>query len=91
MEYNRGQVEEEVMGLIKNVTQDWDYSKPITSETLLFSELGFESLDAVVFGTAIQKHFQKQMPFAELLAELGKESRDLSISELVDFVRTQLS
>jgi hypothetical protein len=31
------------------------------------------------------------MPFAELLAEIGQQQRDLSIDELADFVDTHLS
>jgi hypothetical protein len=30
------------------------------------------------------------MPFAELLAEIGQQQRDLSIKELADFVNTHL-
>ena len=68
------------------LTQDWDYAEPVHAGSLLFSELGFESLDAVVLCTAIQEHYRAQMPFAELLAEIGEQQRDLSIHELADFV-----
>jgi acyl carrier protein len=57
----------------------------------LFTELGLESLDAVVLGTAIQEHYQVQMPFAELLADIGEKQRDLSIAELADFVSQHLN
>jgi len=50
-----------------------------------------ESLDAVVLGTTIQEHFQQPLPFAELLSEIGREQRDLSIRELVDFVDQHLN
>jgi phosphopantetheinyl transferase/acyl carrier protein len=72
------------------LTQDWDYPDPVRAESLLFTELGFESLDAVVLCTAIQEHYQTPMPFAELLAEIGQQQRDLSIDELTDFVNTHL-
>jgi phosphopantetheinyl transferase/acyl carrier protein len=72
------------------LTQDWDYQDPVGPESLLFTELGFESLDAVVLCTAIQEHYQTPMPFAELLAEIGQQQRDLSINELTDFVDTHL-
>jgi acyl carrier protein len=73
------------------LTQDWDYADPVHPESRLFTELGFESLDAVVLCTAIQEHYKTQMPFAELLAEIGQQQRDLSINELVDFVDTHLN
>jgi hypothetical protein len=45
-----------------------------------------ESLDAVVVCNTIQEHFRATMiPFAELLAGIGQEQRDLSIAELVEF------
>ena len=72
------------------LTQDWDYPDPVRPESKLFTELGFESLDAVVLCTAIQEHYQTPMPFAELLAEIGQQQRDLSIDELTDFVNTHL-
>lgn len=73
------------------LTEDWDYTDPVGPHSLLFTELGFESLDAVVLCTAIQEHYQTPMPFAELLAEIGQQQRDLSIDELTDFVNTHLS
>ena len=72
------------------LTEDWDYPYPVRPESRLFTELGFESLDAVVLCTAIQEHYQTPMPFAELLAEIGRQQRDLSIKELTDFVDTHL-
>jgi phosphopantetheinyl transferase/acyl carrier protein len=72
------------------LTEDWDYPDPVRPESRLFTELGFESLDAVVLCTAIQEHYQTPMPFAELLAEIGQHQRDLSIDELTDFVNTHL-
>ena len=92
MNDNIKDIEADILHLVSETTRDWDFSGTIGMDTLLFSELGFESLDLVVFATAIQKHFQKQMPFAELFAVLGeKEKSDLAISELVEFVSAQLS
>ncbi len=83
---------EYVLGLLRTLAHDWDYAQELGAESLLFSQLGFESLDAVVLGTAIQDHYQQQMPFAELLAEVGqREFRDLSVAELVQFIGTHLS
>jgi acyl carrier protein len=72
------------------LTEDWDYPDPVRPQSLLFTELGFESLDAVGLCTAVQVHYQTPMPFAELLAEIGQQQRDLSIDELTDFVNTHL-
>jgi len=80
-----------VRELLEQLVQDWDYARPVGPDTLLFSELGFESLDAVVLGTTIQEEYQQSMPFVELLADLGQHRRDLSVGELVDFIDTHLS
>ena len=90
MRPSRQQILDYLLQKMGELTQDWDYPDPVRPESLLFTELGFESLDAVVLCTAIQEHYQKPMPFAELLAEIGQQQRDLSIDELTSFVDTHL-
>jgi acyl carrier protein len=75
-----------VLKTVQDLCQDWDYADPVGPESLLFTGLGMESLDAVVLCTAIQEHYRITMPFAELLADIGEKQRDLSIKELADFV-----
>lgn len=80
-----------VCDLLGQLARDWDYSQAIGPDTRLFSDLGFESLEAVIVGTAIQEHYQREMPFAELLADVGqREIRDLTIGELVEFVNKHM-
>jgi len=86
----RDEIQDYVLRTLQELCHDWDYSRPVGPSSLLFTELGLESLDAVVLGTIIQEHFQKPLPFSELLAEIGREQRDLSIMELVDFVDLHL-
>jgi acyl carrier protein len=87
----REEIQAYVLATLQELCRDWDYSRPVGPESLLFTELGLESLDAVVLGTIIQEHFQRPLPFAELLAEIGREERDLSIMELVAFVDQHLN
>jgi acyl carrier protein len=75
-----------VLKTVQDLCQDWDYADPVGPESLLFTGLGMESLDAVVLCTAIQEHYRITMPFAELLADIGQKQRDLSIAELAEFV-----
>lgn len=88
---SRQDIQEYITRKITEVSRDWDYEEEITPASRLFGQLGMESLDAVVLAIAIQEHFQQPMPFAELFAEIGQEQRDLTISELVDFVASSLS
>ena len=90
MRPSRQEILDYLLHKMGELTQDWDYTDPVGPESRLFTELGFESLDAVVLCTAIQEHYQTPMPFAELLAEIGQQQRDLSINELTDFVDTHL-
>jgi phosphopantetheinyl transferase (holo-ACP synthase)/acyl carrier protein len=90
MRPSRQEILDYLLQKMGELTQDWDYPDPVRPESKLFTELGFESLDAVVLCTAIQEHYQTPMPFAELLAEIGQQQRDLSIDELTDFVNTHL-
>jgi len=91
MNVTRDQIRDYVLQKLQELSQDWDNPVEVGQDSLLFSGLGFESLDAVVLGVAIQEHFGRQLPFAELLAELGEQRRDLSISELIDFVYLHMS
>ena len=75
-----------VLTTVQNLCQDWDYAEEVGPESLLFTGLGMESLDAVVLCTALQDHYLTTMPFAELLADIGQKQRDLSIAELAEFV-----
>jgi len=90
MRPSRQEILDYLLQKMGELTGDWDYPDPVRPESKLFTELGFESLDAVVLCTAIQEHYQTPMPFAELLAEIGQQQRDLSIDELTDFVNTHL-
>ena len=45
---------------------------PIDRETRFFADLGLASIDAVVLGEAIQQHFERPIPFSELMADLGR-------------------
>jgi acyl carrier protein len=80
------EIQSYILQRIEELSHDWDYTEVIGPQSLLFTELGFESLDAVVLCTALQEHFHRHMPFAELFAQLGEERRDLSIGELSEFV-----
>jgi len=87
----RDQIQNHVQQLLKELARDWDYSTEIDGETLLFRQLGFESLDIVVLGTAIQEHYGRTLPFSQLFTELGERGTDLSVTELVDFIAMHLS
>jgi len=78
--------------MLDQMLGDWEYSGQITPETFLVSDLGLESLDIVVLGEAVQKHYQKMLPFAQFLAEIGqRELRDIRLDEFVEFIYQHLN
>jgi acyl carrier protein len=92
MTRTRQDILDRIVSMLQDLAKDWDYSAPVGPATRLFADLGFESLDAVVLGTAIQERYQQQMPFAELLADVGQRSTpDLTVGELAEFVEAHVS
>ena len=82
----------EVLNLLRQLARDWEYSGVISADTFLFADLGFESIDAVVLASHVQDHYQCQLPFPELLAELSRrEVKDITIGELVEFIHYHLN
>lgn len=82
------QVLQDVLTLMVQLADDWEYSGPLNENTYLLGDLNLESLDLVVLGTAIQERYGR-LPFAEYLAEIGQrpvEKRDVSVGELVEFI-----
>lgn len=79
------------MRLLEQLSEDWDYDDEITGETWLFSELGFQSLDAVVLGNTLQERFGRPIPFADLLVDIGQRPvNDVTVDEWVDFTTKSL-
>jgi acyl carrier protein len=66
-------------------------STAINEDTRFFADLGLASIDAVVLSERLQEHYGRPLPFADLMAEMGRKTeRDLSIGELVAFLSAHL-
>ncbi len=75
-----------VLSLLTQLASDWEYDGEINADTYLFSELGFQSLDAVVLGNSLQERYSQPIPYADLLAEIGqREFNDITVGEWVEF------
>jgi acyl carrier protein len=89
---NRDDILNDVLLLLRQLADDWEYSGAITEDTNLFADMGFQSMDVVILATAVQEHYQRVLPFTEFFAELGeREQRDISIREWIDFVYANLA
>jgi acyl carrier protein len=71
---------------------DRDLVGTVRQETRFFADLGLASIDAVVLGEALERHYGRPLPFATLLADLGRRTdRDLTLGELAAFLRRSLA
>ncbi len=88
---SKEQLFNDLIGLLNSLSEDWEYSDPISGSTYLIEDLGFESIDIVILCTNVEQHYGRPLPFAEFLAEIGqREVRDIRIDELVDFFHGHL-
>lgn len=78
-----------LIALLEDFTQDWDSASdaPITRETKLFADLGFESIDIIQLIVAMQEEVVKRnMPFDSLLMKEGRYVDDLSVGQIADYL-----
>jgi len=69
-----------------------EYSEAIGPDTMFFADLGLASIDAVVLGETLERHYGCQLPFGELMADLGRRTdRDIRVGELTEFLERHLS
>jgi len=89
---NRQEILEEVLRTLHEIRDDLDYDREITEQTGFFRDLGFESIDVVALGSALEEHFDKQLPFAEFLTRAREEKvDDLTVGDLVSFLAAHLA
>ncbi|MEK6798088.1 MAG: phosphopantetheine-binding protein [Planctomycetota bacterium] len=88
---DRDVVRGELLKILTDLREDWEYTDEITEKTGLFTDMQFESIDAVALGSSVEEHFNQSLPFAEFLAQAYKrQANDISIGELLDFLMLHL-
>jgi acyl carrier protein len=92
MQKTRADIMDDVLGLLRQLADDWEYTGEITPQTRFFADMNLVSLDIVILGAAVQEHYGTILPFAELFADLGQRRLpDIPISEWVDFIHAHLN
>jgi len=87
----RNALREEVLKILTDLREDWEYSDEITEQTGIFKDLEFESIDAVAMGSAIEEHFNQSLPFAEFLTKANeRQAEDITVGEVLDFLLENL-
>ncbi len=94
MAEDRTVIENKVIAIANETIADWGLDLPggVTRNTRLVEDLNFESMDIVQFAVAIERAFdRKGLPFERLFMKDGAYVDDLSITEVTDFLHTQLA
>jgi acyl carrier protein len=79
----------QLIELIEEFTQDWDDDSeiPMTRDTKLLADLGFESIDIIQLVVAIEEDItHRKVAFDQLLMNNGRYVDDLSIGQIADFL-----
>jgi acyl carrier protein len=89
---NRQEILDEVLRTLREIRDDLDYDREITEQTGFFRDLGFESIDVVALGAALEEHFDQPLPFAEFLTRASEQKLDdLTVGSLVSFLAEHLA
>lgn len=94
MAEDRTVIENKVIAIANETIADWGLDLPggVTRNTRLVEDLNFELMDIVQFAVAIERAFdRKGLPFERLFMKDGAYVDDLSITEVTDFLHTQLA
>jgi acyl carrier protein len=92
MSTTREKIQDDVMELLSELADDWEYEGTITEETKLLGDMGLESLDIVVLATSLQQRYNQDLPFSEFFAEIGQRpTPDVSVREWTDFMVQHLN
>jgi acyl carrier protein len=86
------QVRHDLLDILKQVRDDWNYSIEVNENTGVFRELGFESIDAVALGATLEEHFNRSLPFAQFLTRVREQNLpDITVGLLLGFLLESLN
>ena len=89
---DRNTIFADLVRLLTELRDDWEYSGDITEETGIFGDLEFESIDAVALGSAIEDHYNQSLPFAEFMTKAGdRQVKDIYVKDLAEFLTDHVS
>ena len=82
----------DLLRIIRDLREDWDWSIEITDDTGIFRQLGFESIDVVALGSMLEDHFDRTLPFADFLTQ-AKEHQvsDITVGDVLALLVANLS
>lgn len=86
-------VEERVIGVIADLTKDWDVEIEggMTSDTSMVGDVDFASIDFIQMAVAIESEFKTKLGFQDLLMQGGKYVDDVTVRQIAEFVAERLN
>jgi acyl carrier protein len=89
---SNGAAEAVVVEIVEDLIQDWglELSGDVSGATLLVEDLQFASVDIIQLCVALEQHYERKLGFADLLMVDGSYVKDLSITQIAQFVGTKL-
>lgn len=85
-------VEQVIIGLLEDFTEDWGLDVEVARTTLLKGDIGFDSSDTMQLFAAIQEHYVGvEFRFQDLVMEDGKYIDDLKVGKVIAFVIRRLA
>ncbi|MEX0789148.1 MAG: hypothetical protein WD178_00060, partial [Actinomycetota bacterium] len=75
------------------LSNEWEYSGAITSETRFFEDMELRSLDFVILATAMVQRYGR-LPFEKFYVELAErpaENREVTVAEYCEFLCRQIN
>ena len=91
MQAPRQTVEQSVIAIVEDLTQDWGLETDrIDGSTLLVDQLDFASVDIIQLCVALEQFYDRKLGFPELLLVDGRYVNDLSIAQIAAFVERRI-
>lgn len=83
-------VQARIIGILGELTADWDLDLDIGPDTTMVGDIGFASIDFIQLVVAIENAYKRKLGFQDLLMRNGAYVSDLSVREFAVFVAGRL-
>lgn len=86
-------IEDGIVELLNDMVLDWDLEleAPISRESRLIEDLGFESIDLVQLVVAIESKFAARgIPYEELIMDDGRYVTEVTVGQLTNFLHSKI-
>jgi len=73
--------------VLSSMGDEWEDSTAISEDSRILGNLNWRSIEMVYVANLVQQHFEQTLPFEDFLRNIEqRETKDVTIGELVDFI-----